>query len=306
LRFIDGYIIKTEGTNETGVYHVDVSDFTGESFKVYVYIDGLSYIGTDESGSILNITVVDDMDESLNVYVDTTDDGLNDSENDESNDDDGSDDSGDSGSDDQDDSGSDDSGDNDDGSDDDSGDSDGGGSGGGGNNGDGGGGDSDDNNDDSDDTDDNDSGSDTPSDGGDQENESYFLSVEKWVWNSIDSEWSKQETVDLGEIVHFKLTVTYNGSNISTIHLADTLPDGLLFYGNITVDDSVFEPADEPTQELEWNVSAVSNQNTTIHILYNASVLQKDTFENSVTVKMIRNDTVIDEKESYATCLCIW
>ena len=122
--FPDGSIVEdVNGTNQTGVYRIDVTDYVNEDFEVYIVYDGYMYVGTDENGNNINGTVSEDLSENLDVFVltsNSTDDEGDDSgsssdDSDGSNGDNGSDndaqgsDDEDDGSDSSDDSGSDDS-----------------------------------------------------------------------------------------------------------------------------------------------------------------------------------------------------
>ncbi|MBS3802023.1 MAG: PKD domain-containing protein [Candidatus Thermoplasmatota archaeon] len=212
------------------------------------------------------------MNRTLDVFIITADESDDDSEDDGTTDDDESDDTD---NDTDDDNGSDDSKEGDDDSDDDNG--------------------SDDSNDDGGDDSDDDDGSDDSNDDDpteDDETDTYYLSVNKYVWKQIEEAWTKDEYTSIGEQVQFKITVTYNGSNLSQIQIVDKLPVGLFYEGNATVNGTNIEPyVNEIDHTLQWNISAVSNKNTTITIEYNTSVVRRSTLQNHVRVDMIKNDT---------------
>jgi len=270
-------ISDIDGTNESGIYEIDITDYVGETFELYIVYQGKTYRGSDETGKPITMRLDEDMDPVLDVFIvtktesdDDADDNddqsdNNDSEDDQGSDDEPSDDESDDTDDDtdndtNDDNGSDDSNDGDDSSDDETSD------------------------DESDDTDDDQTE--------DDETDTYYLSVNKYVWKHIEAAWTNDEYTSIGEKVQFNITVNYNGSNLSEIQIIDELPNGLFYAGNATVNGVNKEPDFlESDHTLQWNISAVSNKNTTVIIEYNTSVIHRNTLQNNVRVNMIKNDT---------------
>jgi uncharacterized repeat protein (TIGR01451 family) len=291
LVFLDGILWDEDGTNESGFYEIDVTDYIGESFEVHIEYGGNMYLGADEIGSIINRTVLENMSGLLDVFVLTIDD----SDDDDSDD---SDDTNSTGGDDDDDSTdeSDDSDDGGDGSDDGDDGSD-----------DTPSGDDDDDDGGSGDDDDDDGGSgddDDPTDDPEEENESIYINVEKTIWNNLQANWNQEDVVEIGGSVQFNITVTYNGSNLSEIHVVDQLPDGLNYEGGALVNGSITEPfVDDLNNSLQWSISATSDQNVTFFIQYNASVLRRSTLQNNVSVNAICNDSSYINHQANATVM---
>jgi len=293
-------IYDGDGTNETGYYEIEVTDFIGESFDLYIIYQGNMYLGSDENGLPLSLTITDDMDDLVDIFVLTEDEDVDDEDDsddaddssdtdddtDDSGEDDGSEDSEDDLDDEDDSDDADDGSDTDDDTDDDTDGDDS----------------SDDDTDDSDDDDTEDEDDDEPSEDEDTENESTYLSVEKTVWENLEGIWSSSETIELGGSVQFNITVIYNGSNLSEIEIIDKLPEGLSYDGDATVNGSVTEPeVNQTTNVLQWNLPASSNQNTTIYVTYNTTVDQRHTLQNNVTVNLIKNETTLQSQVDDAT-----
>ena len=287
--FANKTISDRDGTNESGMYEIEVTDYEGESFELYVIYQGSMYLGSDEIGNPISMSITEDMNDSLDIFVvtseddddggdDQSDDDTNDTgDDDTSNDEDGSSEEGDADDNETDDSDS----DNDSGGDN--------------------GSDSDNDNSNDGDTEGDDEDAE-PSNDEDDETESTYLFVDKSVWQDFESEWDNSESIEIDGTVQFNITVIYNGSNLSEIQIIDTLPEGLSYEGDATVNGISNEPEiNQSSYTLEWNLSAVSNQNTSIYIEYNTSVEQRNTLQNNVTVNIIKNESDTMTQNDMAT-----
>ncbi|HMA83811.1 MAG TPA: hypothetical protein VKP59_06240, partial [Candidatus Thermoplasmatota archaeon] len=286
--FTNKTISDVDGTNESGMYEIDVTEHVGESFELYVIYQGNMYLGSDEIGTPISMNVSEDMKDSVDVFVVTSEDNDEDDEGDDQSDDDETNDTGDddgsSDEDETDDSDSDDDTDDDEdtGGNDDSQD----------NNDENDDGDTDDDEDaDGDDEDDSDDDEDDEPSEDDDETDSTYLFVDKSVWQDLETEWGTSESIEIGGHVKFNITVIYNGSNLSEIQIIDTLPDGLSYDGNATVNGMINEPDTQTSNLLEWNLSAISNQNTTLYIEYDTTVEHRSTLQNNVTVNILKNES---------------
>ena len=295
--FANKTISDRDGTNESGMYEIEVTDYEGESFELYVIYQGSMYLGSDEIGNPISMSITEDMNDSLDIFVVTSeddDDGGDDQSDDDTNDT-GDDDTS---NDDEDDSSEDGDADDNDTDDSDSDNDSGGDNGSGDDNDNSNDGDTDDN----DGSDDGENEDDEPSDDEDDETESTYLFVDKSVWQDFESEWDNTESIEIDGTVQFNITVIYNGSNLSEIQIIDTLPEGLSYDGNATVNGIINEPEiNQTSYALEWNLSAISNQNTTLYIEYNTSVEQRNTLQNNVAVNIIKNESDTMTQNDMAT-----
>ncbi|RLF57167.1 MAG: hypothetical protein DRN27_08275, partial [Thermoplasmata archaeon] len=70
--FSNGVVLENYGVNETGVYEIDISDFIGESFIVHIENGGNIYVGTDEMGNKINISILESDELFLDVFIKTS------------------------------------------------------------------------------------------------------------------------------------------------------------------------------------------------------------------------------------------
>jgi len=283
-------VLKDEdGTNESGMYRVDISDFLDESFLIQINHEGNNYTGTDETGLPINGTIINNMSFILDVFVSTTsstddDDDIDDGSDNTDNDDDIDDGSDDTETDDDDDSTEDDVDESD----------------------------SEESDDETDDTDDEEEDDENDSDTGEEEGEgeeeseddmdASYLFVEKTVWNTVEELWKNDETTEIDKHVRFNITITVNSSNPSALQIIDMLPEGLIYSGNATMNGNNSEPIiNSSTNSLIWNVSLASEENVTLFIEYDTMIVSRKVLQNNVTVDLIKNETSSIRKQSNAT-----
>jgi len=81
--FSNGIAIDKDGTNETGVFEVDVTGFIDEFFEIKIVNEGNTYIGTDEMGNILNMSLSENNVDWIDVFVITSSSNDDDSSDDD-------------------------------------------------------------------------------------------------------------------------------------------------------------------------------------------------------------------------------
>ncbi|MFH1014108.1 MAG: hypothetical protein V1769_06360, partial [Thermoplasmatota archaeon] len=268
--FPDGEVSDPDGTDEQGVYRIDVSGFIDEVGTFFINFNGTTYTARNLTGDFFDVRIVDSIDDiSVDLFVYTSDDDSS-NEDDISEDDDSDDINDDDPSDSEDDDSSDETDDtNDDGSDDD------------------------------DSSDDNDNGSDDDTDDGqdddtDEEEPNSFITVEKLVWNNASTAWVKEVYVNRSDIVNFQISIEYNGSNyLNNISIKDELPFGLNYNRNATVNGSIIEPlVDLVNHSISWEFTNMTFHNK-LMISYNCSVNNTGSQINKVNVNAIENTSKV-------------
>lgn len=267
-------------TNEAGMYSIDATNFNMELFTIQIIYREDSYIGTDEAGTIINTSFMGSKNLWLDIFVNTSplmDEKIDDidensinndhdedvTESEEHNDP----------SDDKTDTDEKQPGDNED----------------------------------SDsaidvEDDDDESSNDDSVDESNEEISINYLLVKKTVWNTDEEVWKKNEASELGETVRFNITITYNSSNLSNIVIMDSLPDGLNYSGNATINGDSLEPSIyNGTQFLQWTISGMSKINTTLYVEYDTIVSKRKILQNNVTVDLVKNELNLLQRKSNST-----
>jgi len=159
--------------------------------------------------------------------------------------------------------------------------------------------DDDDSSDDSDDSSD-DENDDSDGDDSDSQNTSC-VKVEMLIWDDGLDTLVNDVAVDIGEIVRFNVSIEYNGSfTVSNVNVLDTMPEGLEYAGNATVDGINDEPTiNETNHSLLWNISTLAS-NQTMFIEFNCSVSKVGNHTNLINVTGKENATRLLANEDAA------
>ncbi|MDG6218331.1 MAG: PKD domain-containing protein, partial [Candidatus Thermoplasmatota archaeon] len=124
-----------------------------------------------------------------------------------------------------------------------------------------------------------------------EESVSAYLVVEKRIWNERDNVWQKNHTIEISESVRFNISVDYHTSSFSEVHILDSLPNGLQYNGNATINGNISFPfIDHTNHTLLWKIPIVSNMNRSVYIEYDMIILTRTVFQNNVTVFFLHNN----------------
>ncbi len=109
------------------------------------------------------------------------------------------------------------------------------------------------------------------------------IRLTKLIWNDMTQNWVDIYANDIGKIVRFRISIAYQGNfTVQSLVAIDSLPIGLEYCGNATVDGVLKEPMiDLLNHTLYWNLSDLQS-NQVVHIEFNVNITENTTFTNNV------------------------
>ncbi len=103
---------------------------------------------------------------------------------------------------------------------------------------------------------------------------------EKQVWDTDSGQWVKETTAFVGDTIRFRITITYYGNyTLYTIHVKDTLPDGLTYANNAVPEEPVIAG-----NNLYWNLTETLHDGESFTIEFDAQVTADGLQTNFVSV----------------------
>ena len=264
IDFNSTILYDSNGTDSKGRYFIDVTEFDGETGKLYIKYNGISYEANDHNGNQQIVKVNHNTLKTVNIYLNLNDNDIDDGppeNNDDSSDNDNTDD--DYEQDEEDDT-------------------------------------NDDTTDDTDETDDStDDETDPDSDSsGDQDDESepeIIISLEttKSIWDQAGQNWDQTVSIDFNEAIQYNISVVNDGNvNLSSITIKDELHKQLVIVGDCRVNNEIIQPEiDQQNHIYYWNITEL-NVNQKIQINYNCTAKQRGQFKNNVSVNATYNNTI--------------